>query len=120
MLFISLHNALVPIVAVDGHLDDVLLLGHLGKLDLLLLLRHLHEHQVRNESQGDPHVAVPPRPPHPVDVGYRRHVLVLRWLVVVYHQTHRADVDASPDGLRPQQHLQLLVPQLSYPGCFGG
>ena len=52
--------------------------------------------------------------------GAERFLLVLGGFVVVDDQCDCPDVDAAADGLRAQQHLDLLVPQLGYPRSFGG
>lgn len=114
-----LVNSLIIVVTIHRHLDDLVLFLHLRKSDLLLPLSHLDKHWIRNKSQCDPLVTVAPCSPHPVDIGHRRHILVLGWLVVVDHQCHRTDVDPPTDRFRPQQHLDLLVLQLGDPGSFG-
>jgi len=93
---------------------------HLLELYPLLLLGHAHEYTAPHEGQSHALVTVAACPAHSVDVGSGGQILVFGGLVIVDDQGNCPDIDTSADGLRPQQHLDLLIPELGDPGGLGG
>ncbi len=110
-----LNNPLVFVITLHSHLYHLLLTPHLLKLNLLLVLSHLYKQLVRNKSQSNPLVTVSPSTTHSVNISNRRHILVLCWLVVIYHQCNSTNINTTTNRLSTQQNLHLFILQTSYP-----